>query len=1517
MKLAYKILRALIVILLAMAVTVPAVVYVGVTLPPVQRGLCRVASAELSGLLGAEVEIGSLSVAPFNRALLRDVSVRLAGECDTVMSIDRLGAGVNLYELAVNRRVVVNYVELVGLDARLRVDSVTGRLNIQPVIDRLAGGNKDSSKCDVDLSIYTVLLRGCRVAYDVDSVPAPPPGRFSPQHVRIADLSADLQLPAVGRDSTTVRIKRFKAREASGLEITDLTADVELTPASLSWRGVSLSMPGTLIGIDNGSVDNPSRLPLDSLLRSARLSVALEPWSYITPSGFEPLAPQLAVYDTPVRVEASLSGCIDDAVDARAHLYTDTKDIDMRLDGRVSHPADSLSRSIDRLKVYGHLRSEALRAVVGHNPRACAILDAADAIAVSLDGSADCARAQADLTLVTEGCGSLELTASALNPFSSHPRIDADINIDRVPAGLIGGVSRLGLFSGTVSASGVPAGARSRGEVHIDIDRLDFNGHRLGDIAATASLSGGGAWTFNVTSGDPAARFDIDADGTWTPGRATLTLASRFDYLDLEELMPGSKYSDYTLMFRSHADLSASSIDNVTGWASVHDVQLDNTNGGSAISLNGVKVTAAGDAADGTRVLRLESDVVSATVKGHAYPSTVAAQLRELALQSLPALAGAAPPPTGANARRRATTPPPANDFRYNITIHDTERWAEVVKLPVSMLGDGVIDGTVDYPARSMDMTLDARYLRQGNKLIEGTRLDARVDGSTGHTGLDLTTVVPTKHGGMTVNLGVGAVSDTISTRASWVIDRAARYDGTLSVDAVLDRLAADNAVQASVVINPGRLTFNDSTWTVSRATVDVSPDLVLVNGINVYRSGQYVKIDGRASRQPDDEIKVDLLGVNLDYIFESLGIDKVMLGGDATGRFYASSLFSPEPHLTTPGLNVRDISYNKVVLGDALVRSHWDMDRRAVTLDAVIDQPNGRQTLIDGAIFPLNDSIDITFDAHDVDVAFMYPYMSAFASSVGGRASGKLRLWGNFKYIDMEGDVKGDNIKIGIAFTNTSYTTSDNIRLRLGEITLDNMLIKDCYGNTARLNGKVWHKFFKEPVFDFTVADARNLLVYDESQSMNPDWYGRIFGNGSAHVDGRPGVVNIGVRMATAPGSTFTFVLNDMEEASDYTFITFRDRDRLSGVEVEQVVDDVPGTVKRLREMLDRPADQSTSAYNIDLTVDINPDARINLIMDPTAGDNIRSNGTGNLRLTYGSADNDLHMYGTYTLDRGNYLFTLQDIIIKDFIIKPGSSISFTGDPFSAQLDIRAAYALTANLTDLDESFLQDKDLNRTTVPVNAILKVTNSLQQPDIGFDLEFPTLNQDTYRKVRSIVSTEDMMNRQIIYLLALNRFYTPDYMSATRGNELVSVASSTISSQLGNILGNISDKWNIAPNFRSDRGDFSDLEVDVALSSSLLNNRLLFNGNLGYRDKSLNNTQFVGDFDIEYLLNRKGTLRLKAYNRYNDMNYYVRTAETTQGVGISLRHNFDSLRGIVKSLNRRRQPLAPADTTSVTP
>ena len=101
----------------------------------------------------------------------------------------------------------------------------------------------------------------------------------------------------------------------------------------------------------------------------------------------------------------------------------------------------------------------------------------------------------------------------------------------------------------------------------------------------------------------------------------------------------------------------------------------------------------------------------------------------------------------------------------------------------------------------------------------------------------------------------------------------------------------------------------------------------------------------------------------------------------------------------------------------------------------------------------------------------------------------------------------------------------------------------------------------------------------------------------------------------------------------------------------------------------------------------------------------------------------------------------------------------------------------------------------------------------------------------------------------------------------------------------------NNWNLGTNLSTGDKGFSELETfEGILSAQLLNNRLLINGNFGYRDNPLANTNFVGDFEAEWLLNRSGEVRLKAYNETNDR-YYTKTNLTTQGIGIMYKKDFN--------------------------
>jgi hypothetical protein len=225
------------------------------------------------------------------------------------------------------------------------------------------------------------------------------------------------------------------------------------------------------------------------------------------------------------------------------------------------------------------------------------------------------------------------------------------------------------------------------------------------------------------------------------------------------------------------------------------------------------------------------------------------------------------------------------------------------------------------------------------------------------------------------------------------------------------------------------------------------------------------------------------------------------------------------------------------------------------------------------------------------------------------------------------------------------------------------------------------------------------------------------------------------------------------------------------------------------------------------------------------------------------------------------------------------------------ANLNINAIYNLSANIQDLDELLINETA--SPTIPVNCVLKLDGHLQNPTISFDLELPNSNSEFERQVRTFINSEDMMTRQIIYLLLLQKFYTPDYSrNDFKTNEFSVVASSALSAQLSSMLSSLTDKVQIATNIRSRQDGIRDTEIEMLLSSQLLNNRLLFNGNFGYKDNVIQSNAFVGEFDLEYKLSRSGEISLKAYNHANDLYRYTKSL-TRQGVGVMLKKDYNKL------------------------
>ena len=1504
----YNVLRSVVVTALVAVVALFAIAYLLLMSPPMQARLCREGEKALSEYLNTTVDIGSVSVKPFNQLELKDVLIN-DQQGDSLLSIDKLGAGISLRDLIADGRIVVTYGEIMGLNGRVTRPDKASPTNMQFIIDAFKPKDDKPPK-PFDVQVKTVVVRKSALSYDVLDQPHKQ-GQFDPNHLAVKNLRADLSLPRLKNNDFDIRVKRLSFDEQSGFSLQRMSTNVHITDNAMDIQDVKVKLPGSDIRLDDIHLEYTSLKELGNELPQMPLRIST-PGSTVTPSDLKAFLPQLKNFTEPMRITADVVRDGNRIEFPVLNVHSANGGLALNARGGFSMPTRGGYQTFDLDRVDLDAKASEIAQITGLittlSPQAKGIISRCGNITLDgeLHGTGNNLRFNGD---VGTSLGDANLDGT-LAQHAGTTRFNGHVKTDGLKLGdLLNKKDLLNEVAMDAQVDAIVHGNDVSGHLQGHIPFVDFKGTRYHDITADVEKQGND-YNGTLAMNDPNGRVNIDGRAVLAGENSTYEMNITTSGLNLAQLGLTNKYADHRLDMNAAAAFWGNTLDNAKGLVELENVSFADAKG-KGLHINSFSLSSDNDGEE--KVIDINTDHIKGSIRGQYDFKTIVPTVKHMLSSAFPQYFG--------NFADYAHAGNP-NNLEFDFEITPDDQLNEMLNLPVYPFYQYTIKGDLNESDHRFNVVLDAPYMKQGNKFITKTRVEAKLDSKTDKVIVNAKSLYPIKNG-KRVNLAIdlSGQNNRLDGNLGWLVMKdendtitPRKFNGTINLSALLDR-GENGKLKADVMVNPSTMVFNDTIWTMEKGLIEIDNGEVTVQNLGGGHDNQYIRINGKASHDPSDSLCLELMDFNLDYLFETLAIDHVSFGGKATSKIIARDVFSGSPILYTPSLFIDDISYNGAVLGDADIKATFDNDTKGILVDGNIAQPNGHNSTLGGGIYVADDSLYIAFDADHVNVAFLKPYMEAFTSDVQGEMSGHPVLFGNFHTINLDGDIVADTMSFYIDYVKCTYTCSNvPVHIVPDLIEFNNLPIHDREGHEARLGGWLKHDAFHSPVFNFAITEAKDFLCYDTSPADNPRWYGTIYGNGACFVEGGPGEVKIKVNMDSAPHSTFTFVLSDDEQANDYHFITFRDREaKPEPVEVPDKISTawILSNMSQMKSNEPQQENAEPSAYFIDLEGNITPDVALTVVMDPVGGDQIKATGSGNMRLTYNNND-ELNIFGTYKLDKGTYNFTLQDLIIKDFTIQDGSSIRFQGDPFAAELDLDAVYSLNANLKDLDESFGDDPDLNRTNVPVNAELYAKGIITQPDISFDLKFPTLTSDAYHKVKSIISTDEMMNRQIIYLLALNRFYTPDYMGTTMNqNEVLSsVASSTISGQLSNILGKIADNLSIAPNFRTDKGDFSDMEVDVALSSQLLNNRLLLNGNFGYRDNTYNttNTNFIGDFDIEYLLNSKGTIRLKAYNHFNDQNYYLRNALTTQGVGIVWKHDFDK----PKDKKKKRLSLSPADS-----
>ena len=1447
--------------------------------PAVQSWAAGVLSRSLTDLLETKVVIGDVSPGLFNRVILDDI--KIYDQKDSLMlNAARIAAKIRILPL-LEKKVFIDNAQIIGADIALYKADTETQLNCQFLIDKFRKKD-DDTKPKPNIQIGTLLARRTSMHYNVWNKPSTPQC-FNLNHLFFKDIDVKAKVLVNLPDTLGIDLKRFSFVEGSGLFVNQLTFLLEANDKNAKLSDFMLQTGNSELKIEQLCADYPN-IPMEGdiklWLKETNIKGMVE--AKVVPSDFKCFTSKVQYFNDPILIT---SECITQGENLLlpAFMLSDTRqniqlEAIAKIRGITSTPFVSINTL--QLKTNQNLQQFLTKNLRGEEIELSPYISNAGNTVTNGDITYNNKTLDANLTTTTQ-LGAVTLQGRLTDKDSIQARISS-IKFDLGQLFYSGKPNDLGNVAFSAEANGHIHGQDNKPELYFEslINSLFFRNHEYKGITLNGTVRGNN-YSANLDIADLYGSLQIKAMSDWQQNRKTVqcsgTLYNLSPYqLNLTKSQEGTTYSA-----RLDADLDIVDINHIAGNIYITDATILSEQNGD-IRLDSIRISS--QFGEEGQLLSISSPVINAKATGHFKWGDLAPTFLSITHQALPSIF---PEP-----QHKISYD---NDINFVVSAQDTTLLYSLTGKEIKIPETAVIQGELNNTTQRIILNANIPHLFYAGNDLRHTELHLESYQNIIQTSLRTDRIM--KGRATELNLNAYANQDKIITSLEWDNHKKPAMIGNITLIGYFHRdLSNRQAIEG--VINKSNIIINDTTWTLLPSHVNFHDNVVDVENIKLECENRHVAISGRMSKEITDTLTADLNQIDLAYIFDMVNFHSVDFDGKATGIVYATSVFS-KPNIDGY-MHIYDFTLNGAPMGDTDAYCNWGKNGKTITLDAHLrDLATKQQTSVSGTVTPGKEEgsgLDLYIRANRTNIAFLDKWTKGIFSNLKGNVSGWTRLHGPFKTFAMEGDILLNEASMHVISLGVDYhMAGDSVIMRPGNIWLKNIRVHDSYSNnteaehTAIVDGHLIYDRFSNMRYEFD-ATAKNILGYNSHDFGDASFYGTVFADGELKLSGQRGILNVDVNISPCEKTTLVYKVASPETLTETGFITYVSHNDSTSSELPET----------------RQTEISKTDIRINFDLDINPRATLKLIMDQRTGDHINIAGSGHILANYYNKGR-FQMYGTFRVDNGIYKMSLQDVIRKDFSFQRDGTIIFGGNPMQASLNLKANYTVpNVSLDDLSAT-----GLGLANTRVDCIMNIGGLAGQPVVTFDFDLPNANEDEKNMVRSMVNTEEERNMQVIYLLGIGRFYSygVQYQENSGGQSSMAInsfLSSTLSSQFNQILSNAvgSNNWTFGTNLRTGETGWDQLDVEGMLSGKMLNNRLLINGNFGYRESYYSTNNFIGDFDLQYILTRNGDFSLKAYNKTNDR-YFVQSSLTTQGLGVQFRRDFNNWKEAFKRQRTKKK------------
>lgn len=1430
-----------------------------------QTWLAQQVAGYYSKELNTEIRIDKVDILFIDRVEVKGIYIEDQRQ-DTLLFAESIVANVGDWDIAEK----FFYLDDIALhNARVNLKTYEGdtTMNFQFLADYFA--SEDTTKSDFDFRIHQITLD--QVNFSMRDENQPGGGEamnFSDLYLH--DLEGQLSNFYIEEDHIYISLNKLATTERSGFELYNLSGDVTVSPQKIGIAKLEIKTPETYLQGRFAFLTN-SFEDYGDFLNKVRFDTELN-HSRVQMSDVAYFVPMFLGYDELVRIDAVVTGPINDMLiqgldlklKEKTHFHGEVKlpdfsniktsDLALSIDTLVTHMDEVAAFQVPPYDEYHTIALSKELMTLGEVNVNGAIEGKINDLGVFVEVSSDVG------DVVTNAYLKYKKDIEDYNYYGKVVTNDLALNH-------LLGLDQCGTLTASVNFNGTSfepdkMDVQFKGSA---IQKLQLYGYTYNDIELVKGRYRNKTFKGQLNYSDPNLAFDFDGFMDFRRKMPKFDLKLHLERAKLAKLNLIEKDSSTNVHGMFEVSIDGNNINNIYG-----DVNIDSlryTENDTLYDIGNISF----HRSETLDTIRLRSKIVDADIKGEINVVDLSKSFVNLSRKAVPNFFEDT---TLAEDIKR-------ENFSFDIRLKDLSIPVEYLNLPLDMAQDAQIKGFYKSEEETFNLVYATNYLNYDGLQADSLKVRmSEVDGN-------ITATVKADYFRLNDSLKFnnpfvrGNVNNNLFEASVRWDEGAYLKDGKIGVNGMIE-----GPESYEVFTDQSYFYLRNEKWEITPdAAFLVDSSRIEVKNFSVHHQSKEISANGVVSSKDREKLYFGVNGIMLED-FNSLLGGSYVLKGRMNGEGYVADLY--DQMKIQSELEVNDLIINGYTVGDVKVSQYYQPEEKRILLVGEIQNEKTKTLGLKGAydLAKLKDNLSISLVFNNTDIAFLNAFLpEEQISNIRGILSGNLEIKGEPTAPELDGelDFMAGNVKVGLLNANFGY--GGKIKVQKDMIIMDYVPIYDENGNVGHLNASLLHSNFTNWNFDVTLdleQGVDRFLVMNTNYEDGAAYYGSAYVTGIVGVSGTQDLMYIDADVTPRKGTVINLPMAGVEEYEEDGFLTF--------VNIDST-------------LIQKQDSSSFEGIVMNIDAHVTPDALFRLIFDESTGDVIQGRAEGDVSLKidkYG----ELKMFGGATLTDGNYQFTMTNLFSKKFEVVPGSDINWTGSPYEADIDINAVYKLQAPLYDLMLGRLPEDQLSMYNRPekVRCEIELSGSLADMQTSFDFSVPNADETAKAVVSKVKSDEEQRNKQFFSLLLLNKFIAPPGMQGSNAGVSAGAAATAdfVSNQLSSVLSQVSEDYDIGVKYATD--DFSsNNEIEVGLSTQLLNDRLRISGSVGVantKDGGASSSNFIGDFAIDYNINEKGTFVLSVFNESNEFEVTNNLAGNyTQGVGVSYREEFNSFEDFV--------------------